>query len=293
MLMSMTAYGRAAVATPVGRFVAEIQSVNKRHLDITPSLPRELARFDPAIRRWIAAALCRGQVQVRISAEFIGGAPVVVSPNIPLAKQLKAASETLAKELGLTDDLSLETLFTTEGVLTTTESPDNEEAYHDAIKSALEAALKPFIAMREAEGRALQADIAQRIVILRKAIDQVKTYASSAAEGLQKRLSDRIEALLPGAIENEERILREVCVYAEKVDVTEEITRFCSHLDQIDTLLTTEKRGVGKTLEFLVQELLREATTMGAKASMVEISRLVIEIKAELERVREQIQNVE
>lgn len=293
MLRSMTAYGRAALATTVGRFVAEIQSVNKRHLDITPSLPRELARFDPDIRRWVAAAVSRGQVQVRISAEFIGAAPVAVSVNIPLAEQLKAASETLAKELHLSESISLETLLEIEGVLTTTESMDNEEAYRDAIKEALDAALKPFLAMREAEGKALQTDIAERIITLQKAINQVETHASKVAEGLQKRLTDRIEALLPGAIENEERILREVSIYADKVDIAEEITRFRSHLDQIDTILSSEKRGAGKTLEFLVQELLRETTTIGAKASLVEVSRIVIEIKSELERVREQIQNVE
>lgn len=293
MLKSMTAYGRASVTNALGRFTAEIQSVNRKYLEINMFLPKELQRFENEIRKIVSAEIVRGQIVVKLFAHFDRVSPITVSPNIPLAKQVKNAWEQIAQELQLSQEISLDILAAQENLLDYNEEMENEEEYRSVVLEAIKQALKQFLQMRLQEGKALQEDITKRLAKLQDCIGQIEKKAPTATERYRQKLLERINELVPGMTENEERVLREVCVYADKIDITEEITRFNSHLNQCSTLINSSATHVGKTFEFLLQEMGREVNTIGSKSSDIDAAKYVIEMKTELERIREQIQNIE
>lgn len=294
MLKSMTAYGRASFQSKVGHFVAEIQSVNRKFLEINAQLPKELSRFDAELKKWILSHVSRGNITLKIWASFDEMIPVVVHPNLPLARQLKKAWDLIAEELNvpLTQfDLSL--LSSEEELITFEENLQDENLYRNALKSVVELAMQGFLQMKKAEGSVLQEDISERLSKTRIWVKAIEVKAPSAPAKYREKLIARLEEFLVGSnIEHEERILREVAIFAEKVDITEEVIRFFCHLNHAEELLNSNE-SVGKTLEFVLQELGREINTIGSKSSDLEIARLVIDIKSELERIREQIQNVE
>ncbi len=296
MLKSMTAYGRACVSDSFGRYTVEIQSVNRRHLETAVYLSKELARFDPEIKQWIAASISRGQITVKIAVSFDRESPLIVRPNLPLIRQLRTAWSQIADELDIKSEnrLSLSLFAKEEGVLIYDEDLKEESVVKESLKKTVEMALKQCNEMKQREGAVILEDIMKRIDTMRKAMDQIFLKAPGATDRYRQKLRERLEEVLPGLVENEDKILREIAVYAEKVDITEEIIRFNSHLDQFTDLLKKgAESGVGKTAEFLLQELLREANTIGSKASDAAVTRHIIEIKSEQEKIREQIQNVE
>jgi uncharacterized protein (TIGR00255 family) len=290
----MTAYGRASLNTKVGHFVIEIQSVNRKFLEIQVVLPRELSQFDIELRKWLSPYLARGQVTIKVGVIFEGPVPFMIRPNLPLARQLKNAWNEIAKELHLEErEFSLSLLESAEGLLSYEENREEEDHYRLVLKQTLEVAIESFLRMKAQEGAVLQADIVERLEKMRQAMQLVEQKAPFASRKYRDKLVARLEELLPGQVENEERILREVALFAEKVDVMEEITRFFCHLTHFEELLQSTSLSVGKTLEFVLQELNREINTIGSKSSDLDIARSVIDIKSELERIREQIQNVE
>lgn len=291
----MTAYGRSCIVCPAGRFVVEIQSVNRKHLEVSTFLPKEFLRFDVEIKKWIAAEIVRGQVNVRVWAFFENSSPLLVRPNIPLARQIKAAWNEIIQELsGVPNDaLAMELLSREEGLLIYDEDHQDEESYREALHKAVSEALHQAMQMKICEGEALYNDISGRLEKIAHLIKEVALKAPGATERYRQRLIARLKEFPEVDAEHQERILREVCLYAEKIDIAEELTRFDSHLKQVDILLHSEAAGVSKTFEFLVQELNREINTISSKSSDVDVSRYVIDIKSELERIREQIQNIE
>lgn len=295
MLKSMTAYGRATTITALGRFVVEIQSVNRKHLEINVLLPKELTRFDADIRKLVGTQTFRGQVNVKVSVYFDKTASSTVTPNLPLAKQLKAAWEAIAKELKLdASEISLELLSKEDGILLYSDELQDEEQYRTDLTSVVQEALEQFAAMRIREGEALLQDITSRLTNLRHWLDRIVVLSKDSVSKYRQKLVERLESIVPSIIEDEERILREICLFADRIDIAEEVTRFYSHLDQWGNLLLfTEAKSIGKTLEFLLQEMSREVNTIGSKSSDIEISHLVVDMKSDLERIREQIQNVE
>lgn len=293
MLKSMTAYGRASLENSLGRFTAEIQSVNRKHLEVSTYLPGEFVRFDGEIKKWIGKAVARGHVTVRVFLVSDRATPIAVRPNLPLARQIKSAWEAIASDLQVEESFELELLQGQEGVLLFNAEFKDEDAYRQALREVVSAALQKFILMKENEGKELHDDIAMRVDILDEVIQQTEARASDAADKHRKKILAKIEDLLPGLVDNEERVMREVCLFAERVDIMEEIIRFKSHLKQFRELLASPAEAVGKTIEFVVQEVNREANTIGSKASDAEVTRSVIKIKSELERIREQVQNVE
>lgn len=297
MLKSMTAYGRASSHTKLGRFVVEIQSLNRKYLEFGCSLPKELVRFDSDIKKWVGSVVSRGQINIKVSVSYDTEAPLDVTPNLPLARKLKAAWEAIATDLGLEGKggFSLDLLKEESNILCYEEHIQDEAGFRSALEVPLKAALKNLMDMKLREGEELEKDIAQRLRNVRKWMEQIHQKAPGATEKYRLKLVERIHELTNHAHPQDvdERLMREVCSYAEKVDIAEEITRFTSHLKQFENLLVNSAEGVGKPLEFLIQELNREANTVGSKTSEVEISHLVVEIKSELERIREQIQNVE
>ena len=293
MLRSMTAYGRASIEHRLGRFVVEIYSVNKKFFEVTYYGPVELSRFDMDIRKWVNAEVSRGYVTVRVSADFEESSPVVVKPNISLAKQLKAAWKRIAEEVGCDGRVDLALLAQEENLICHSDELRDEEAYRQLLQRCVSEALQQLIAMKDKEGCALIEDIEGRLSFLHQGIEAIASRAKGAPNRYRQKLEATLQEVLSGGFEDEERLLREVCIYADRVDVSEEITRFRAHLEHFESLLRGEEVRIGKKLDFILQELNREINTIGSKVADVEIARLVVEIKNELERIREQIQNVE
>ena len=292
----MTAYGRASILSPLGRFSVELQSVNRKHLEINSfGIPKEFIRYDVDIKKWIAAVVARGQINVRISAIFEGESPLMIAPNLPLARQTRDAWLQIADHLDIKiDDKALLTILSrTEGVLSYDEDIEELEKFKQVLHDVVEKTLRELVSMKIAEGKILHEDISARFGLLGTLIEDIAVKAPSATDRYRQKLQERLQEVLGNSLENEERLLREVCIYADRIDITEELTRFRSHLQQVKGLLESEGQEVGKKMEFFVQELNREVNTIGSKSSDTDVSRAVIAIKTELERIREQIQNIE
>lgn len=294
MLKSMTAYSRISFRSDVGDFVVEIQSVNRKFLDVHTIVPKELSCFEVALKKWLVPHISRGQVSLKISVAYENSSPILVHANIPLAKQVMEAWIEIADHLKIsTKDFHLSLLADMDGILLFEENILEEERYLTALKGAVDLCIEKFMHMKMQEGAVLQTDILQRAEKIRQWMTAIEEKAPYATKRYRDKLIARLEEVLPGRVENEDKILREVAVYAERVDIAEEITRFFCHLTHFEELVNGQEGHIGKTLEFVLQELGREVNTIGSKASEIEIARLVIDIKSELERIREQIQNVE
>ncbi|MFC2049183.1 YicC/YloC family endoribonuclease [Chlamydiota bacterium] len=296
-LKSMTAYGRGICDFECGRITVEIQSVNRRFLEVNVSLPRLFNRFEIDVRKQIAASIGRGMVNVSVGWKTDSRHSVKLSPNFALARAIKGAWEELSQELWLPKELPLVLLTQEKDLLLHEEVMVEESVYQKALAEAVGAALQALLAMKRQEGEVLSRDLHERVKILNQAISWIESHASTATEKYRQKLVARLEELFAGSPENEERILREVAVYAEKVDIVEEVIRFKSHLDQfvqtVDNPLEQTADSRGKILDFLLQELLREGNTIGSKASDLAVTQHVVTIKSELERIREQVQNIE
>ncbi len=295
MFRSMTAYVFKTVVTPFGQLTIELHSLNKKYLEVTTSLQHELAQFENDVKKVVGGKVHRGKVLVRISLKSSDQSTAKVIPNIALAKQLKGAWELMAAELELPKErgFKLSMLKDVEGIVQFEETLGSNKEFQQVLTESLEEALVDFVDMKKVEGKVLFEDASQRISLLEQWIDQIAVKADGASEAYRKKITDRIEEIVPGSVENEERILREVCVFAERIDVTEEITRFKSHIAQFRTLMTSDAASIGKKLEFLLQEMLREVNTTGAKTSDSTVQHLVVDMKSELEKIREQLQNIE
>ncbi len=289
----MTGYARASIKNKIGRFVVEIQSVNRKFLEINTSFPQELVRFDGEVKKWVGQNISRGHISVKLFVDFEHESPISVKPNLPLVRQIKSAFDLINKDLSLQSTFDTSLLLEKPGVLLFTEEFPDEEEYRVSLKSVINSALEVLIRMKIVEGVSLLEDIEKRLKNLKSCIDQIELHAPNAVTKQREKLIAKINEVVPGFVENEERILREICLFAEKVDIAEEITRFNSHIEQFFDLLKSDVGTIGKTLEFIIQEMNRETNTIGSKSPQIEVSKLVIEIKSELERIREQIQNVE
>jgi len=296
-LKSMTAYGRGISVFSYGRFTVEIQSVNRRYLELNVSLPRLFMRFEVDIRKVIAALVGRGMITVSISWRTDAKQPVSVIPNLSLARGVKSAWEKLALELGMKETIPLELLAQEKDLLFYEEELVDEGIYQSALNSALNEALDALLIMKWQEGEVLAIDLKERLSLLNSTILSIEARSSDGTEKYRQKLTSRLEDLFSGSVENEERILREIALFAEKIDITEEIVRFKSHLDRFENLLEkpleSESESRGKMLDFLLQELLREINTIGSKNSDLATVQQVVTVKSELEKIREQVQNIE
>ncbi len=293
----MTAYGRGVCDFEFGRITVDIQSVNRRFLEVNVSLPRLLTRFEMDVRKQIAASIGRGMLSVSVGWKTDSNNSISVVPNFALARAIKGAWEQLAEDLWLPKDMPLVLLTQEKDLLLHEEVMVEESVYQKALAEAVGMALQALLKMKRQEGETLAQDVRERLKILNKEIASIDVRAPNATEKFRHKLAARLNELFVGNPENEERVLREVAVYAERVDIVEEIIRFKSHLGQFEQTLdkpleqTADSRG--KILDFFLQELLRESNTIGSKASDLVVAQHVVTIKSELERIREQVQNVE
>ncbi len=291
MLLSMTGFGRAEVETGELSVNVEIAGVNGRYLDIVIKLPQEAATLETALRRLIKDRVHRGRVSANVTMQRTGAAAKVTLDD-DAAQQYVAISTALADRLGLPNDLTLTSVLGCPGVVRNQEQspPDKEEC--TAIEKAVVAALDEFQSMRRVEGEALELELYRRIETVQSTVAEVEERLPELNRQYSERLRQRMAGLAADVSLKEERIAMEVAVMAEKADVTEEVVRLKSHLDQFVDLVRGDG-AVGRKLEFLIQEMNREVNTIGAKNRDGTVTGHVLEIKAELEKIREQVQNIE
>ena len=294
MIRSMTGYGRAEASGPRLAVSVECRSVNHRHLDIALKLPRALTAFEAEARRLVQAVVQRGRVDVSATLGAAGGASLTpLSVNIAQAREYEAAARDLAGELGLTPALRIEWLLGQPGVLS--REPEAAVAPEEGwalLADALVRALAELVGRREAEGKALALELAGLHEALTGRVEQVAARAPEAQARRAARLRERVRALLGEAPLDEGRIATEVAALADRADITEELTRLRVHLGELRALLGGDA-PVGRPMDFLIQEINREVNTIGSKADDLDISQAVIAAKSLLEKIREQVQNIE
>jgi uncharacterized protein (TIGR00255 family) len=294
MIRSMTGYGRAEAKGTRTILSVECRSVNHRHLDVSLKLPRVLGGFEPDARRLIQSVVQRGHVDVSATLTPVEGA--VLNPltvNLAQAKEYTDAARRLADALDLIDGPPLGWVMAQPGVLTREEqAPVSPEEAWPLLEQALTAALAELVERRETEGAALAQELGALGAGLAGSVEMVAQRAPAAVERRAARLRDRMQAMLAGAELDRARLTAEVAVWADRTDVSEELARLRAHLAQLTALLAGNA-PVGRTLDFLIQEIHREVNTIGSKADDLEISQAVIAAKSAIEKMREQAQNIE
>lgn len=290
---SMTGFGRAAVQRNGLRAEVELSSVNRKQLDIALTLPRALSMLEARIHEEIARVLARGRVSVEVSIRATGTqARQVIAVNEPLARAFLTTLRGAARRLAMPDDIGLSKLMEWPGVVRVASVEEDPERVWPLLQTALRRALAQLDQMRRREGRALARDLSVRLARLERLNREIMRLSPQAVRRYRAALLQRLTALRGESGIPEERLEREVVLYADRSDVTEETTRIASHLRQAGAMLRTAEPA-GKALDFLAQELYREINTIGSKAADAAIGRRVIVFKTELERLREQVQNLQ
>ncbi len=292
MISSMTGYGKGETSSDGLAVSIELRSVNHRYADISIKSPRFLMPFENELRKLIGQKLKRGKIDLFIQADFsgeLGQKPVL---NKPLAEAYMQLFSDLSQHCKLSSDIPINLLASQRDVISVQEQlPDEQEAIR-LIREAVEAGLEKIVSMRQAEGEAMQLDMQERLAALKGYLAIVEQRAPVVVCEWQQKLKDRLARLPDDVSFDPQRVAQEIAVFADRCDISEEVTRFRCHIDQFELLFQADE-PVGRKMDFLSQELNREANTMGSKANDAELARTVVEIKAELEKVREQIQNIE
>ena len=292
MPRSMTAFGRGQAAANQGSWVVEIKTVNSRYLDIQTRMPNGLMALEDRIKKAVEAVLDRGRVTVMLNAAGAVEPPPRLVLNLPLVKEYARVLDELKAELGIASDPGLGPFLANRDIIQVEDAqPDYERMWKD-VEPAVQEALAGLIEMREKEGKTLAKDLSARLERLAVLFEQTAANAPQIVHNYRERLRERLAVLMEDADPDPQRVALEVAVIADKCDITEEAVRARSHLKQFAGIMAGEG-PVGRKLDFLVQELNREANTMGSKSPDAESSSLVVEIKAELEKIREQVQNLE
>ena len=292
MIKSMTGYGRAR-ATLSGRDITvEVRSVNNRYLDCTAKMPRAYIFAEDAIRTHVQKAISRGKVDVFVTIDNTGADDTVVSVNESLAKGYFEALKTLNTMFSLAGEVSAATLAKFPEVLTVTKAEEDQETMGSDLCTVLDMALESFNAMRDAEGKKLAEDVLRRAAAIEGCVGIVEQRSPQTVTEYREKLTAKMQEVLSSTGIDEGRILQEAAIYADKVAVDEETVRLRSHIAQLRGMLQSEK-PVGRDLDFLVQEFNRECNTIGSKCKDLAITENVLAMKAEVEKIREQVQNIE
>ena len=292
MVKSMTGYGRAVETVNGREFTVEIRSVNNRYLDCTVKLPRSFSFAEEAVKAAVKASVSRGKVDVYISVRSETEADVQVTLNKPVLEGYLAAMHQMVAEYGVKDDISVSVLSRMNDVFVVDKPKADEDQLKADLLSVVDKALSAYDQMRITEGLALENDLRSRAATILQLVAQVEEQNPKTVSDYRKRLEEKMREVLESKTIDESRILTEAAIFADKVAVDEETVRLRSHLEQMDEMLSGNG-GIGRKLDFLLQEMNREANTTGSKCSDVKVARIVVDIKAELEKIREQTQNIE
>ena len=292
MLKSMTGFGRGEGETGLGKVYVESRSVNHRYCDISLRLPRLLGPFEARIKEMARMAFSRGKVDISLKLDHTGEGRVQLAADLYLAQQYLEALRTLKQELQLQGDITLELMAGAKDLITTKEELDDVEPYWEEIVPILKQSFGDMDSMKRSEGESLGKDFQQRLKRISDQLGSIRQRFPLSLEAYRERLLERLRALLGEVELDASRFQQEVAFLAERTDITEEVVRLESHLAQFTALLN-EKEPVGRKMDFLVQEIHREVNTISGKANDAEISQRVVEVKSELEKIREQVQNIE
>ncbi len=291
----MTAFGRAVREEGGKRYTVEMRSVNSKFLDLSVRFPRQYGFAEPKIKAYLSSnGVSRGKVDVYLGVEVIEQRGVTVALDHALAASYIEALNSLRDEFGLRDDISVSRVAAFHDIFTVSSAEEDLDAEWAAIEATLSEALSGFLEMRAAEGERLALDALSKLAEIESAASEIKSISEGNIEGYPEKLAERISALLDGGgVEiNEQRILTEAAIFADKVSIDEELVRLASHISAFREILASED-AVGRKLDFLIQEINRETNTIGSKSQDTKIAHLVVDIKCTVEKIREQIQNLE
>lgn len=293
MLISMTGFGRAECQDGDYSYKAEIRSVNNRFIEINTRLPKAFLDLELPLKKLVKSHCARGSINVTITLANANGNPGdwEIKPNLPLASQYVEALKEIQTSLGLGGKVNIDSIIGLRDIIKV-EPVTIDPAKESLLLNIAESALASLQKMREEEGKYLQNDLSERIDTIEKHAEQIKTRQPEIIQEYKARLKEKIKLLNDGIEIDESRLAQETAILADRCDITEEITRFVSHLKQFRKLFESTE-PMGRKLEFITQEINREVNTMGSKSSDIQVANLVIEIKSALEKIREQLQNIE
>ncbi|MGN0588267.1 MAG: YicC/YloC family endoribonuclease [Ruminiclostridium sp.] len=292
MIRSMTGFGREHKVIDGREYLVEIRSVNSRYYEFTAKLPRQYMYLEEKLKTLLKEKISRGKVEVSLSVYNIKGKETAVTVNDLVVENYVTAMREAGEKFGLKDDLSLNSIFKMTDAFNVVRADVDEEEIWLAVKETAEGALDKFVKMRETEGEKMKADILEKLSNIEAMIEKVCEYSPETVKAYRERLMAKMTEILENKQIDEQRILLEAGIFAEKIAVDEETVRLKSHFEQFRKMLDTEEL-VGRKLDFLVQELNRETNTIGSKAQDLRITRIVVDVKSEIEKIREQIQNIE
>ena len=292
LIKSMTGYGRSVESINGREFTVELRSVNNRYLDCSVRLPRLLSFAEDSVKQAVKAAVSRGKVDVFISVSTEGGEDARITLNKTVLEGYLAAMNQMVEEYGVRNDIGVSSLSRLPEVLTVEKPEVDEEQLLTDLMTVVNNALAGYNAMRATEGQALDADLRNRGKTILELVSQVEAGNAQTVVDYRARLEAKLREVLENTAIDESRILTEAAIFADKVAVDEETVRLRSHLKQMESMLDAGG-AVGRKLDFLLQEMNREANTIGSKCTDVRLARIVVDIKAELEKIREQTQNIE
>lgn len=292
MIKSMTGYGKSEQTIDSLNVTVEIKSVNHRYFEFSARVPREYGFLEEKLKKYCNSLITRGKVECYVSVEDLEEREMEVNVNETLAAGYVKALKELSERFGLKDDISAVTLSRYPDVITLHKASEDEERIWNAVKTVAETAVSKFIEMRETEGSKLRGDILSRADYIIECVEFIEGRSPETVREYNEKLKQRMKELLGDASVDEQRLLNEAAIYADKIAVDEETVRLRSHISQLRDFMNSSE-AIGRKLDFLVQEINREANTIGSKAQDVDIAKKVIAIKAEVEKIREQVQNIE
>lgn len=292
MIKSMTGYGKSEQTIDSLNVTVEIKSVNHRYFEFSARVPREYGFLEEKLKKYCNSLITRGKVECYVSVEDLEEREMEVNVNETLAAGYVKALKELSERFGLKDDISAVTLSRYPDVITLHKASEDEERIWNAVKTVAETAVSKFIEMRETEGSKLRGDILSRADYIIECVEFIEGRSPETVREYNEKLKQRMKELLGDAAVDEQRLLNEAAIYADKIAVDEETVRLRSHISQLREFMNSSE-SIGRKLDFLVQEINREANTIGSKAQDVDIAKKVIAIKAEVEKIREQVQNIE
>ena len=292
MIKSMTGFGRSIYENEGREYLIEIKSVNNRFSDINIKMPRSFNYLEEKIKKEILKAVTRGKIDLYITFNNNSDKGKTIKLNTEIAKVYIDELKKLSKEAEIIDNINIMDISKFPDVLNIKMEEDSEEIIEQELMIALSEAIKSFIEMREKEGSKIKQDFEKRIGIISEKVEQISNISTGLVQEYIVKLETRIKELLKTDVVDQTRLAQEVVIYSDKCSVQEELTRLRSHIAQFLNL-TNENTAIGKKLDFLIQEMNRETNTIGSKANNLDITNLVVDIKTELENVREQVQNIE
>lgn len=288
----MTGFGRCLESVDGKTIIVEIKSVNHRYYEFTSRVPRSCGYLDEKLKSFIQGKVSRGKIDVGISIQSDSVSDEKIEVNSEVAKGYITALRNANEELGLEDDLTLSRIMRLPDIFDVKKIEEDEETVWNEVKSVAEKALERFIAMREAEGEKMREDILSRLDYITGLVEKIEKKSPETTEKYRKKLFDKISEVLKDTNVDEQRILTEAAIFSEKTAVDEETVRLRSHINQCREMLSMNE-AVGRKLDFLIQEFNREANTIGSKCQDIEITKVVVDLKSEIEKIREQVQNIE